>query len=87
MPEVPGRRARTDDGLWPDHVEAMRAFLSVASQWREVVFPNGVRRWTGLDYAGVQAGLALAGLSVPPETWEEVRQIEAGAIEELNRVG
>ena len=39
----------------------------------------------GLDYGAVPAALQLAGISITPATWAEVRCIEAGAIEELNR--
>jgi len=63
----------------------MVAFLSVAGQWRGVALPNGGLLWLGLDYTAAQAGLSLAGLAPSPETWAEVRLIEAGAKEELNR--
>lgn len=48
------------------------------------MFPNGALYWPGLDYTGAQAALALAGLAPDPETWAEVRQIETGAMKELN---
>ena len=41
--------------------------------------------WLGLDYAAARAGLDLAGIEMTPDLWSEVRAIEAGAIEELNR--
>ena len=83
---MPGRRPPVDDGLWPEHVEAFAAFLAVAGQWRCIALPNGALLWTGLDYTAAQAGLTLAGLAPSAQTWTAVRQIEAGAIEELNRV-
>ncbi|WP_370269249.1 DUF1799 domain-containing protein [Nioella sp.] len=70
--------------MWPGHVAALTAFLAIASQWRCLVFPNGALLYQGLDYTAAQSALALAGLSPSPETWAEIRQIEAGALEELN---
>ena len=43
--------------------------------------------WIGLDYAAARAALDLAGMTVTPEIWADVRAIEGGAIEELNRRG
>ncbi len=56
--------------LWAEHVPALEAFVTVGSQMRE----------TGLDYAGAQAGLALAGIAVDPALWADIRLIEAGAV-------
>ncbi|MEZ5752860.1 MAG: DUF1799 domain-containing protein [Paracoccaceae bacterium] len=85
---MPGRAAgaQGEGDLWPDHRDALVAFLAIAGQWRCTGLANGALLWTGLDYAAAQAGLALAGLNPAPEVWNEVRQIEAGALEELNRV-
>lgn len=55
--------------VWSINLEACDAFLAVASQFRE----------SALDYAGAQAGLALAGITMSPELWSQVRLIEAGA--------
>jgi hypothetical protein len=41
--------------------------------------------WIGLDYAAARAGLELAGLEVTPEVWADLRAIEEGAIEGMNR--
>jgi hypothetical protein len=41
--------------------------------------------WMGLDYGAAKAGLELAGIEVTPETWADLRVIEEGAIEEMNR--
>jgi hypothetical protein len=43
--------------------------------------------WLGIDYAAARAALDLAGLSVTPEIWNDVRTIEEGATEEMNRRG
>jgi Phage related hypothetical protein (DUF1799) len=61
-------------------VAALEAFLAVASQWR--IGPQG--RALGLDYAGAQAGLALAGITVTPALWADLREIERGARMGLN---
>lgn len=63
----------------------MRAFLAVADQWRALVLPDGTIAWLGLDSSGVRASLALAGITLPPDAWDEVQQIATGALEELNR--
>lgn len=69
--------------LWEAHRPAWEAFAAVAGQWRTV--PREHRTvWLGLDYQAAQAGLALAGIAVDPETWAEVRMIEAGARGALN---
>ena len=43
--------------------------------------------WIGLDYTAARAGLDLAGIEMTPGLWAEVRDIESGAIEELNARG
>lgn len=81
--------ADEDDGaLWPEHEPAWRAWCAVSGQWRtEAVSGWGTARliWLGLDYGAAKAALDLAGISVTPAVWDEVRLIEGGAIEELNR--
>ena len=48
-------------------------------------FDGGRLIWLGLDYGAARAALDLAGITVTPATWAELRCIELGAIEELNR--
>lgn len=55
------------------------AFLAVQTQWQRVATMKGLFA-TGLDYAGVEAGLRLAGITVTPEVWAQVQQIETGAV-------
>lgn len=71
------------DGIWRDHVTALRAYLAIADQWRVVAGGSGAL-WLGLDYGAARAGLDLAGIAVSPEVWADVQLIEAGAKAALN---
>ncbi len=73
------------DGIWEEHLPALIAFLQVSGQWRCTPLGQTRTRWLGLDYAAVRDGLDLAGISVTPVVWEELRLIEAGAVSELNK--
>lgn len=73
-----------DDGIWPCNLPALRAFLAVDRQWRVASVGMGGVRFLGLDYAGAQAGLALAGIEMTPDLWSDVRVIEAAAVAALN---
>lgn len=68
-------------GIWADCLAAARAFLVVQTQWR--VAGSGAA--VGLDYAGVAAGLAAEELALDAQGWRDLRAIEAGAVEEMNR--
>lgn len=81
--EVP--EAEDDEGLWEEHAPALSAFLVVSGQWRTRPTGMGGSRWIGLDYGAARAGFDLAGLTVSPAVWADVREIEAGALDELNR--
>lgn len=72
------------EGIWPDHEPALIAFLAVSNQWR--IASHGLQgsRYIGLDYKAVHAGLDLAGITVTPEVWADLRLIEAGATQALN---
>lgn len=72
-----------EEGVWPCHCDAVRAFLVICRQWRAVGTMGGVS-FLGLDYGAAEAGLRLAGIVVEPNLWEKVRVIEAGAREALN---
>lgn len=84
MLEDPG--AGSACAVWAWHAAALTAFLAIAGQWRVAGGGMGRMVWLGLDYTAAQAGLGLAGITVTPEVWTQVRQIEAGAREELNAV-
>jgi hypothetical protein len=67
-----------DEGIWPENVPAVVAFLAVQTQWR--VAAGAARlHYIGLDYAGVAAGLTAANINVTPELWADIRLIEMGA--------
>ena len=72
------------DALWPEHVEAMDAFLSIASQWRVIALADGTTRTLGLDYGTAKSGMELAGITISPEVWDQVRLIEVGACGAMN---
>ncbi|MCT4576888.1 DUF1799 domain-containing protein [Donghicola sp.] len=77
-------RPEEEAALWPCHIPALEAFLSVQTQWRRTVFPMGGVIHEGLDYSAAEAGLRMAGIEVTPDLWQAVRHIEAGAKEVLN---
>lgn len=73
--------------VWSENWEAVCAFLCVCTQWRAIgKGMDGGVYWQGLDYAGVAAGLAGAGIEATPKLWAELRIMEAAARNELNGV-
>lgn len=90
-PEVLARLegdARESDGIeiWPEHLDAAIAFLTVQSQWRTAIGPTGRLHYFGLDYAGVSAGLVGAGIDATPELWAQLRIMEGAARSALNNM-
>lgn len=71
--------------IWEENAPALEAFLEIDTQWCAVSRGNGGLQWIGLDYGRVRDGLALAGIEITPQTWADLRLIEAGATEELNK--
>ncbi len=71
------------EGVWPQNVAAVQAFLAVQTQWRILAGATGLA-WLGLDYGAVTAGLAAAGIAVTPALWTELRVIEAGVVARMN---
>lgn len=62
----------------------VRAFLIGATQWRWL--GTGFSAMPlGLDYAGVRAGCAMAGLRLTPEQFEGLQIMEAEALKLLAR--
>ena len=73
------------EGIWDSNEPALLAFLHVSGQWRTVSRGLGGSHYLGLDYTAAKFGLDLAGVTVSPATWMDLRLIENGALEELNR--
>jgi Phage related hypothetical protein (DUF1799) len=73
------------EGVWPENLPAVAAFIAVATQWRVVGRADGAMRTTGLDYAGVRAALDALDVTVTPGLWSDVQMIEAGALAGLNK--
>lgn len=79
--------ADDDEDLWEEHLPAWLAWTKISGQWRTVArggMAGGVV-WLGLDYGAAEAGLRLAGITLAPAQWEQVRVIEEGAVSEMNR--
>jgi hypothetical protein len=77
-------------GLWAEHEPAWRAWCAVSSQWRTIVMSGnwgGKVVWVGLDYSAAKDGLTMAGITLTPDEWQELRTIEEGAKQELNSRG
>jgi hypothetical protein len=76
------------EGLWPEHVATVQAFLFVCTQWRVVPVGGGFAAsrilTIGFDYAGVRAGLDAEGIEVTPELWRGLRVMEQEAVAALN---
>ena len=73
--------------VWIENWPVVEAFQAVCTQWRAIAQGmEGQVYWQGLDYAGVAAGLAGAGLAAPPPIWAGLRVMEAAARNVLNGV-
>jgi hypothetical protein len=67
---------------------SVEAFLVASTQWRwvtgAVIGPMGVAMFQpmrmGLDYVGAQAAWSIAGLSLTPAIFADVRLMEAAAL-------
>ena len=68
------------DGIWPDNVPALTAFLRVQTQWCWGFPADGSAHRLGLDYGRVVAGLGSAGIEMTPDLFAELQVIEAGAL-------
>lgn len=80
-----GPQANSDFKPWPWHLDAMRLFGGMRTQWNAVPCVGGLI-YLGLNYAGLatvqdRLGLAHAG----PELFDQLQAIERGAITYLNQ--
>lgn len=87
--------SETYEGLWPEHVPIVEAFLSVASQWRVASVSSGMASvaggfstsrliFVGLDYSAVKIALDAEGVPVTRELWRGLQTMEFAAIAALN---
>jgi hypothetical protein len=70
--------------VWRPNWPIVAAFLAVATQWRQLPLVDGRVLWQGLDYAAVDRGLALAGMTLSPDQWAGVQVVEREAARVLN---
>lgn len=63
-------------------VPALSLFAACMTQWR---FAGATGVPTGLDYGAVEAAARMMALPVTPQLFADLRQVEAGALEELAR--
>lgn len=61
-------------------MEALRAFLSVSSQFQMVSPGDGTLRRVALDYHRAKAGFELAEIAMNPELWADVQIIEDAVV-------
>jgi hypothetical protein len=61
--------------VWPDNVEMLNLFMRIQTQWR-----SGVNGITGLDYAGVQAAIAMLALTLPKGWFDDLQAMETAAL-------
>ena len=76
--------AAKEFAVWPVNMPIVDAFVAVATQWRTTALADGRVFFDGLDYAGVRAGLELAGLLLSPREWRGVRTMERAAAKLMN---
>jgi hypothetical protein len=82
-----GDAGSEDAAVWSVNVDAVNAFLAIATQWRTLLVPHGfgVRSVAvGLDYVAAERGLALAGIDVTPDLWARLKVMEGAAAAALN---
>lgn len=90
-------RPNAFEGVWPENVAIVRAFLAVCSQWRVTPVSSGgmmtpagnviaptVPLFIGLDYAAVRTGLDAELIEVTPTLWQGLRVMEGEACQALN---
>jgi Phage related hypothetical protein (DUF1799) len=76
-------------GVWPQHVNAVSAFLAACTQWRTILVQAGERfavQYTGLDYAGAAVAWAARGIEVASDIFDQFTILETAARDALNGV-
>lgn len=75
------------EGIWPENVEAVVAYLTVCTQWRIIAQADGSKYAIGLDYPGVETGLKMAQIGTTATLWSDLQMIEIGARAAMNGDG
>ncbi|TDE41246.1 hypothetical protein E1B25_01550 [Antarcticimicrobium sediminis] len=82
--EIEPQDTAASDGIWAEHLPALRAFLAAGTQWRFIAMGEGRMRAVGLDYTGVEVALNRAGIETTPRIWRDMQAIEIAARTALN---
>lgn len=72
----------TDFYVWPENWAAFVLFTELRTQWR--FSPMG--QPTGLDYAGVQAALAMRGAKRTTGIFRDIQLLECGALDARSKL-
>ena len=75
------------EGIWPDHVETVRAFCAVGTQWRTSIRSEGLgfrQFWIGLDYTAVKVALEANEIEITRALWQGLVTMEQAAAAALN---
>lgn len=72
------------DGVWPENVPAVEAYVAVSSQWEVIARADGSERVIGLRYGDATVGLRNAGIEVTPALWTDLQMVEIGARAAMN---
>ena len=72
-----------DFPVWAENWDVTIAFLNSTTQWRVAEVMSGLRI-IGFDYAGVKAGLKLAGIKLKSDQWSDLQVMERAALQALN---
>jgi alkylhydroperoxidase family enzyme len=76
-------------GVWPEHVNAVSAFLAACTQWRTILVQAGERfavQYTGLDYAGAAIAWSARKIEVAGDLFDQFTILELAARDGLNGV-
>lgn len=70
--------------VWPENMGIVDAFMAVTSQFRPISLAQAGLHWLGMNYAGVKAGLDMAGIVLTPAEWAGLQIMERAATSALN---
>jgi hypothetical protein len=73
--------------IWPWQADSVRLFFACSTQWRYLAVAGlggGSVRRVGLDYPGVTAAAAMAGISVTEDVFDAIRIMEGTVLSEGN---